>query len=106
VPDVRLLQRAAVSADLNEPYDMKLLKKQITEGLDRTKMREREDALVMEAGRGDTSRKSMIGCSRIGGGAQIVSGGVESKYRIDFFLPRAREDLMESKFIAAEAGGQ
>jgi hypothetical protein len=85
----------------NEPYDMKLLKKQIGEGMDRAKnLREGKTPWVMEGGaRGYVSKIDGSVQPYVVGVPKSYAAGSNKKYRLDFFCHGRGEDLMESKFI-------
>ncbi|HEV8379690.1 MAG TPA: prolyl oligopeptidase family serine peptidase, partial [Tepidisphaeraceae bacterium] len=103
LPDVEIYYNALrYPLIYNEPYDMKLLKKQITEGLDRAKMlREGKTPWVMEGGaRGYVSKIDGSVQPYVVGVPKSYQVGSNRKYRLDFFCHGRGEDLMESKFIA------
>jgi len=86
----------------NEPYDVKLLKKQLGEGMDRAKnLREGKTPWVMEGGaRGYVSKIDGSVQPYVVGVPKSYQAGSDRKYRLDFFCHGRGEDLMESKFIA------
>src|SRR6266581_8148204 len=86
----------------NEPYDMKLLRRQISDGMDRAKMlREGKMPWVMEGGaRGYVSKIDGSVQPYVVGVPKSYQAGSNHKFRLDFFCHGRGEDLMESKFIA------
>ncbi|HEV8608373.1 MAG TPA: prolyl oligopeptidase family serine peptidase [Tepidisphaeraceae bacterium] len=103
LPDVEIYYDALrYPIAYNEPYDMKLLRKQIAEGMERAKeLAEGKAPWVMEGGaRGYVSKIDGSVQPYVVGAPKSYAAGSNRKYRLDFFCHGRGEDLMESKFIA------
>jgi pimeloyl-ACP methyl ester carboxylesterase len=103
LPDVQIYYDALrYPLAYNEPYDMRLLRKQIGEGLERARMlRDGKAAWVMEGGaRGYVSKIDGSVQPYVVGAPKSYAAGSNRKFRLDFFCHGRGEDLMESKFIA------
>src|SRR3954451_15022011 len=88
LPDVEIYHNALrYPLIYNEPYDMKLLRKQIGEGMERAKnLREGKTPWVMEGGaRGYVSKIDGSVQPYVVGVPKSYAAGSNKKYRLDFF---------------------
>jgi hypothetical protein len=105
LPDVQIYHNAIrYPLIYDEPFDVKVMRKQIGEGLERAKMlREGKIPWVTEGGaRGYVSKIDGSVQPYVLGVPKGYQPGAKRKYRLDFFCHGRSEDLMESKFIAGQ----